>query len=551
MSTTPYKVFISDLHGQGDMFESLVRQRFAVVETLIDEYVARNPKAPLEALRHYLLGESLPSADNLEHFNNLTAMMEILLNFKQDRRFWPVGVETFSSCSWFLNILDEYAITGELDEQRREAIALLDDQDREQLCRYIAKAITALIRYRLYVVGDIYDRGPDAAKILEQLEALPSVSIQWGNHDVLWMGAASGSLECIATVVRLCLKYGDVSTLTEDYGICLNRLADLAEEYYSDDPCLNFVSSCNADAFSSRSYSMMHKAIAIVQFKLEQQIIERNPHFSLADRAMLSKVDFTSGAINLQGNTVVLSDTRFPTVNPESTSSLTEQEWQLIEYLKLQFIGSERLQKHINFLFANGGLLETDDGYTMCHGCLPVDENLEPIPFCVNDRELKGRALFDALELQLRKAYSRRNTNSCKYLSDIAWYLWCGPSSPLFGRDKMTTFERYFIEDKHYHREGKNPYFDARNNQDFVAKVAKELSGDERSVLINGHVPVKLKDAESPIYAQGQLICIDGGFAKAYRSLTGAAGMVLVVDSRKPHLFIVEDLDLRLCFHKL
>lgn len=541
MSAQPYKVFISDLHGQGDVFESLVGRRFGVLEALIGDYMSRNPHAPLEALRHYLLGESLPLSGDLDHFDSLTSMMEVLLNFKQDRRFWPVGVETFSSCSWFLNILDEYAITGGLDEQRREAISLLDEQDREQLCRYIAQAVTDLVRYRLHVVGDIYDRGPDAPQILDRLEQLPAVSIQWGNHDVLWMGAASGSLECMVTVVRLCLKYGHINTLTKDYGICLDSLAELADCCYKNDPCLNFSLNYFPDDLPEKPWQAMHKAIAIVQFKLEQQIIERNPNFSLDERAMLRKVNFSAGQIHLKGENIALSDTIFSTVNPDSTSSLTDQEWQVVEELKSQFIGSKRLQKHIDFLFSNGGLLETDGGYTMFHGCLPVDDDLEPISFCLNDRALKGRALFDALELQLRKAYSRRNTTSCKYLSDVAWYLWCGPHSPLFGREKMTTFERYFVDDKQYHREGKNPYFDARKNPDFIAKVAKELSGNENSILVNGHVPVKLKDGESPIYANGQLICIDGGFAKAYRSVTGAAGMVMVADDKKNYLFSVEE----------
>ncbi|WP_052481271.1 fructose-bisphosphatase class III [Gilvimarinus agarilyticus] len=552
MSAQPYKVFISDLHGQSDVLDALVRQRFGVVETLISDYVSQHPEAPIGALRHYLLDASIVTSETVDHFSHLTSMMEVLLNFKHDRRFWPVGVETFASCSWFLNILDEYAITGELDQNRREAISLLDDQDREQLCRYIAKAVKALLSYRLHVVGDIYDRGPGAAQILDTLESLPAtVSIQWGNHDVLWMGAASGSLECIATVVRLCLKYGDVATLINDYGICLDRLAELANDCYADDPCANFLLSDAPDVADDRPWAAMHKAIAVVQFKLEQQVIERNPQFSLDGRAMLKKVNLASASVELQGEPVALTDANFPTLDCGSTSSLTEQEWQLIEDLKEQFIAADRLQKHVKFLFANGGLLETDGAYTMYHGCVPVGADLEPVEFRVNDRPLKGRALFDALELQLRKAYSRRKTTSCQYLSDIAWYLWCGPLSPLFGREKMTTFERYFIADKQYHKEGKNPYFDARNNPDFVAKIASELSGDPKSILINGHVPVKLKDGASPLFCSGQLACIDGGFARAYRPLTGVAGMVLVGDDAHFRLFSLEQQGDVLDFHEI
>ncbi|MCP8898075.1 fructose-bisphosphatase class III [Gilvimarinus xylanilyticus] len=549
MSTQPYKVFISDLHGQGDVFDSLEKQRFGVVETLLIDYLNEYPQAPREALRHYLLGESLARSGSFDHFQNLIAMMEILLKFKQDRRFWPVGVETFSSCSWFLNVLDEFAITGVLDDQRREAIALLDDQDREQLCRYIAKAVLALVSYRLHVVGDIFDRGPDAAHILDRLEQLPRVNVQWGNHDVLWMGAASGSLECIATVIRLCLKYGHTETLTQDYDISLDKLADFASKAYGCDSCANF--STPLSDSTGRPWSAMHKAIAIIQFKLEEQIIERNTNFAMEARAMLRKVDYARGVVALDNAEVSLTDTAFPTVNPNSTSSLTDEEWRIVEDLKLQFVQSERLHQHINFLFANGSLLGADEQYTMYHGCLPVTEDLQLAAFRVNDRALEGRALFDAFELQLRKAYSRRKSTSCQYLSDIAWYLWCGPQSPLFGRQKMTTFERYFVADKKYHREGNNPYFSARNSLSFVGKVARELRGDGNSILVNGHVPVKLKDGESPRYADGRLICIDGGFSKAYRSKTGAAGMVLVANECRNYLFSIQQDNSGFRFHAI
>ncbi|UTF61022.1 fructose-bisphosphatase class III [Gilvimarinus sp. DA14] len=540
MPAQPYKVFISDLHAQGDMFDALTERRFGILEALLEDYARQSPGAPLSALRHYLLGEEATSPGLSDHFAELTAMMEILLRFKQDRRFWPVGVETFASCSWFLNILDEYAINGVLDDQRRDAIALLDYQDREQLCRYIAKAVLALACYRLHVVGDIFDRGPDAAKILDRLQGMPDVTIQWGNHDVLWMGAASGSLECIATVVRLCLKYGHIETLTRDYGINLNNLAQLARDSYACEPAEQFsVGSTTTDP--NQPWEAMHKAIAVLQFKLEEQIIERNPNFALADRAMLKKVDFSNGFIILEGESVGLSDTYFPTVNSNSTSALTDQEWSVIEDLKAQFVESERLQKHINFLFANGSLLASDGRFVMFHGCLPVNEDLKPAPFQVNQRELSGRALFDAFELQLRKAYSRRGSKNCLYLSDIAWYLWCGPLSPLFGRNKMTTFERYFVADKRFHDEGKNPYFNTRDNQTFIASVAKELGGDGSSVIVNGHLPVKLKDGESPRFANGHLVCVDGGFSGAYRDLTGVAGMVFIADADNTYLFSIHE----------
>ncbi|WP_051084078.1 fructose-bisphosphatase class III [Gilvimarinus chinensis] len=549
MSARPSKVFISDLHGQGEMFDALLEQRFGLLEAVLCEHVSKNPKAPIAALRHYLLNETLASLDSSDHFIHLTAMMEVLLSFKHDRRFWPVGVEVFASCSWFLNIIDEYAITGKLDEQRREAIALLDDQDRDQLCRYIAKAVKSLISYRLHVVGDIYDRGPGAAHILDLLEVLPAVNVQWGNHDVLWMGAASGSLACIATVVRLCLKYGDTSTLTEDYGISLEGLSEFSQSCYSNSNTRCFATEENNSALLP--WDKMHKAIAIIQFKLEEQIIERNPNFAMADRAVLQHIDFFQGTFSSNGLIAELVDTDFPTIDKDSTSALTEAEWLVIEALKQQFIGSERLQKHVNFLFANGSLLASDDQFTLFHGCCPVDDGLEPAAFTVNNRALKGRALFDALELQLRKAYSRRNSLSCQYLSDIAWYLWCGPKSPLFGRQKMTTFERYFIADKAFHQEGKNPYFDARDDEAFIQSIALELSGNRHSVLVNGHVPVKLRRGEPPKRANGKLYCIDGGFAQAYRNTTGAAGMVMLEHGSNIYLFKVAESNNQVCFQQL
>lgn len=535
-----YRVFLSDLHGQGDVFEYLARQKFGIMEALILDLAAGNLSREL-VFRHYLLSGASESETSFSGAAEVSAMMDLLLHFKNERRFWPVCVEVFSSCSWVLAVIDHCAIQDNVSENDLEAILLLEVQDRIRLCNLIAESVKRLVNYRLQVVGDIYDRGPNAAEILDQLETLPSVSIQWGNHDVLWMGAASGSLECIATVVRLCVRYGHTETLTKDYGIDLNTLADFAKTVYADDPCENFVPLSEASDWPAQMLAAMHKAISIIQFKLEHHIIDRNPDFAMEDRLLLRQIDFARGEIRLGNETVDLTDKLFPTVNPSSPSALTDDEWAVVDNLKKQFVHSERLQRHIQYLFANGSLVEADGEYLLFHGCMPVDENQQFMPVVIGGRSLTGRALMDAFELQLRKAHSRRYSSSCKYLSDIAWYLWCGPNSPLFGKQKMTTFERYFIADKRFHKEGKNPYFDLRGDSEFVAKVAEELSGNPDSIIINGHVPVKLKDGESPKHADGQLFCIDGGFSHAYRSRTGAAGMVLVANHQSQHLFLLSE----------
>ncbi|MDO6746428.1 fructose-bisphosphatase class III [Gilvimarinus sp. 1_MG-2023] len=535
-AASPYRVFLSDVHGQGDVFDYLVQEKFGIVEKIVID-ASEHDDSRAGVLRHYLLPRQRTVDAEYSAVSDVVIMMDLLLTFKNERRFWPVCVDAFVNCSWLLPVVDQCAIQAEVSEVDLEAVSRLDAFDRISVCNLIAESVHSLIAYRVQLVGDIFDRGASAPHIIDQLEKLPAVGIQWGNHDVLWMGAASGSLECIATAVRLCIRYGHVETLTDDYSIDLSDLATLAEQAYADDSCEQFMPLSDAAQWSQLQLAAMHKAIAMIQFKLEHHIVERNPDYSMESRLLLNKIDYTHGQISLQGETVDLIDSSLPTVNPHSPTSLTDAEWSVIEKLKQQFVGSERLQRHVNFLFANGSLVDSDGEYLLFHGCMPVDDDLEFLPAPVAGRQVTGRAMFDAFELQMRKAYSRRHSTSCKYLSDVAWYLWCGPNSPLFGKEQMTTFERYFIANKHFHKEGKNPYFDARNDANFVAKVAEELSGDAGSIIINGHVPVKLKAGESPRYANNQLLCIDGGFSQAYRSRTGAAGMVLIANDQSAQLF--------------
>ncbi|MDO3385914.1 fructose-bisphosphatase class III [Gilvimarinus sp. SDUM040013] len=541
-SASTYRVFLSDLHGQGDVFDYLLQEKFGVVEKLVVD--ASSGCNALESLyRHYLIPGNTVAGTVYGEMAHVSQMLKLLLGFKSQRRFWPVCVEVFSSCSWILAIIEQCALRGEVVEGDLESILLLDVQDRDSLCQLVGKAVHCLLTYRLYIVGDIYDRGANAPEIMDKLEKMSSVSIQWGNHDVLWMGAASGSLECIATVVRLCIRYGHIDTLTKDYEIALDSLKQLSVNCYSDDPCENFIPFDKNESWSAQTLAAMHKAISIIQFKLEQQIIRRNANFSMGERLVLDRLDIDAGEMEVNGERVELTDTKFPTLNRESPSSLTEDEWGVIEDLKSQFVGSTRLQRHVHFLFSNGSLIETDENYVMFHGCVPVDEEGNFMSLSMAGRELSGSALFDALELQLRKAHSRRNASSCKYLSDVAWYLWCGPRSPLFGKQQMTTFERYFISDDKYHHEGKNSYFTARNDTSFVQRVSVEMGGEKDSIVVNGHVPVKLASGESPRHAEGQLLCIDGGFSKAYRSRTGAAGMVLIANNENHQLFSVEEIN--------
>ena len=399
----------------------------------------------------------------------------------------------------------------------------------------MAKLIQRLAIARLHVIGDVYDRGPGAHLIMDKLVAYHSVDVQWGNHDILWMGAAAGSDACLANVIRICLRYANMETLENGYAVSLLPLASFAMETYADDPCELFYPKDSAEEYTQNERQLMakmHKAIAIIQFKLEAQIIQRRRQFVMEDRLLLDKVNFDKGTICLEGQEYPLLDAHFPTVDPQNPYELTEKEQLLLERLRLSFANSERLQRHVRFLYSKGSLYLIYNGNLLYHGCIAMKSDGSFASIRADGKTYRAKSFMDRLDRLARQAYFAADQEHKLYGLDAMWYLWSGPRSPLFGKEKMATFERYFIADPATHAEGKNAYYDLRDQPETAVKILREFGLDPQNArIINGHVPVQVKKGESPVKANGRLVVIDGGFSKAYQSKTGIAGYTLIHNS--------------------
>lgn len=398
----------------------------------------------------------------------------------------------------------------------------------------LSNLIQRLVIDHLHIVGDIFDRGPGPHIILDTLCQYHSVDVQWGNHDIVWMGAASGHLACIANVIRMAARYGNLDTLEEGYGINLIPLATFALDVYKDTDCEAFAIKYNTD-YDTKDLSLdmkMHKAIAVLQFKLEGQLIMRRPEFDMQDRLLLEHIDYENKALMLDGVSYALKDVDFPTINRERPYELTAEEEQVMERLRQAFVKCEKLQKHVRFLFSEGGLYKVYNSNLLYHGCVPMDEEGNFNKVNVYGEEYSGKELYDVLEHYARKGYYSHDLKEKLKGQDIIWYIWAGPNSPVFGKDKMATFERYLVEDKELHKETKNAYYRLLDSEMVVNRILQEFGLDEsRSHIVNGHVPVERKKGETPIHCGGKLLVIDGGFSKAYQDKTGIAGYTLVVNS--------------------
>ena len=403
----------------------------------------------------------------------------------------------------------------------------------------LCNLIQRLVIDHLHIVGDIYDRGKGPHVIMDTLSAYHSVDIQWGNHDIVWMGAASGQTACMATVLRISARYGNLDTLEEGYGINLIPLATFALKTYENSDCSVFSIKYGADydVKDLKLDMMMHKAIAIIQFKLEGQLILAHPEYHMDDRLLLDKIDFEKGTVRIGDKEYEMLDSDFPTVDPKDPYRLTAEEEQVVERLRHAFVHCEKLQKHVRFLFAKGSMYKIFNSNLLYHGCVPMDEdgNFEQIN--VYGKLCSGKKLYEVLETYARKGYYSQDKEERRKGRDTLWYIWAGPKSPVFGKDKMATFERYFIADKETHKETKNAYYRLYDNEEILNKILREFGLDEhRSHIINGHVPVEIKRGETPIKCNGKLLIIDGGFSKAYQGKTGIAGYTLVANSHGMNL---------------
>ena len=404
----------------------------------------------------------------------------------------------------------------------------------------IANVIQRLAIDSLHILGDIYDRGPGAHIIMDTMRKYHSWDMQWGNHDILWMGAAAGNDACICNVIRLSLRYGNLPTLEEGYGINLVPLATFAMETYKNDPCMEFIpkttgGATQLDEKTLRLTAQMHKAIAVIQFKVESQIIAKHPEWKMNDRCLFEHVDYQNGTIDLQGKTYKMSSCSFPTINPAAPSELSPEEEILISKLHHSFSVCEKLHKHIRVMLQHGCMYGIYNNNLLFHASCPLNEDgsLKEVEIYPG-KKYSGRALMYHTGMQIRTAFQQDSAPEERdYAIDYFLYLWCGPDSPLFDKSKMATFERYFIADKETHVEEKGYYFKLRDDEEVIDHIldAFGVVGSNRHI-INGHVPVRTLKGENPIKANGKLMVIDGGFSKAYHNETGIAGYTLVYHSR-------------------
>lgn len=541
--------FLTDIHGEYESFNHVLRNASGVIKRKImyvfGDILSEKEIKSLATLIYYpeqKLSIILKDEDNIEDWYkiNMHRLIEICRHVSSKYTRLKVRKALPKDFAYIIEeLLHERPDRMDKEAYYSEIIKTIIRIGRaDEFISAISKLIQRLVIDRLHIVGDIFDRGPGSDIVMDTLMNYHNVDVQWGNHDILWMGAAAGSEACIATVIRICARYVNLDIIEEGYGINLLPLATFALEWYSDDECVAFRPKDDCLAYSEKDLKLicqMHKAISIIQFKLEGEIINRRPHFGMQDRLVLNKINYEDGTINLDGKIYELNDSKFPTINPENPYELIPEERELVEKLRLSFKNSERLQKHVRFLFAKGSIYLNCNSNLLYHGCIPLNEDysFKKVKIGASGREYSGKLYLDRLEVLVREGYFYKNNPEAKrYGMDLTWYLWTGPESPLFGKDKMTTFERYFVDDKQAHVENKTTYFKLQDNEDVCNIIFKEFGlNPETSHIINGHVPVKIKKGESPIKANGKLLVIDGGLSKAYQDTTGIAGYTLIYNS--------------------
>lgn len=415
---------------------------------------------------------------------------------------------------------------------------IIDTYRADQFIIALCNLIQRLVIDSLHIIGDIYDRGPGAHLIMDTLSHYHNMDIQWGNHDILWMGAAAGNECCMANVLRTSLRYANLVTLEDGYGINLLPLATFAMYTYGEDPCKNFYPKIEEgdkthNERTCRLIAQMHKAITIIQFKLEAALIKRRPDFEMQSRNLLEKIDFNKGVFVLDGKEYEMTDTSFPTIDPKDPYKLTKEEEETIRKLHSSFMGSEKLRSHMHCFLTHGSMYLNINSNLLYHASVPLNADGSFKEVTIGKKAYKGKDLLDRVDSLVRYALSDERSPEHEYAVDYMWYLWCGPNSPLFDKAKMATFERYFLKDKELHKEAKGAYNTLRDNEEICDRILAEFGvTGEHCHIVNGHMPVKTRKGEKPLKANGKLIVIDGGFSKAYQPETGIAGYTLVYHSR-------------------
>ena len=537
--------FLTDIHGEYEAFSHVLRNGSGAVRKKIDDVFGHTlgtaDKKAIATLIYYprekmeLVKKEEP---DMENWYKITLYRLIEICKTVASKYTRSKVRK-ALPSQFAYVIEEL-ITEKQEVLDKEAYydaivtTIIDIRKAEDFIIALAELVQRLVIDHLHVLGDIYDRGPAPHFIMDKLMNYHSLDIQWGNHDIVWMGAASGQLSCIANIVRISARYGNLDILEDGYGINLLPLATFSMTTYQDDPCTCFKTKGNStgNLEEAKLNMQMHKAISIIQFKLEGQLAARRPCFQMQNRRLLHRIDYEKGTITLNGKTYALLDTNFPTIDPKDPYALSPEEGEVMERLQSAFVKCEKMQQHMMLLLKKGSLYKVFNGNLMYHGCVPLNEDGSFKEAKVYDKAYKGKALYDALELYVRKAFFAQDLEEKKKGEDIMWYIWCGPNSPLFGKDKMATFERYFIKEEETHKEGKNPYYRFQENEDVMNRILKEFGLQGEDVhIINGHVPVHHASGESPVKCGGKVLVIDGGFSRAYQKETGIAGYTLIYNS--------------------
>ena len=547
--------FFSDLHGEHEAFIHLLRSASGVIREKISEtfshILPEKEEVELANLIYYpdrIMNQLELSGQADDDWLRVTIYRLVQICKVVSSKYTRSKVRKKMPPE-FSYIIDELLHVDYNDDNKRvyysEIIrSIIDIRIGDKFIIALCELIQNLTIDCLHIIGDIFDRGPRADMIMNELLQFHDVDIQWGNHDISWMGAATGNLACICNVLRIAISYNSFDVLEDGYGINLRPLSMFAARVYRNDPCERFspqiLDENIYDAVDPGLAAKMHKAIAIIQFKVEGQIIKRHPEYEMNDRILLKSIDYNKGTVTVEGKEYPLLDASFPTIDPASPLTLNEEEEELLRTLQLSFLHNELLHRHVRFLYSHGSMYKCYNSNLLYHGCIPMREDGTFEEICMEGSSYSGKALMDYVDNKIQNAYFLpEHTQESRDARDFMWYLWCGAKSPVYGKGKMTTFEHYFIEDHETHMEPMNPYYRLSIKEEYCEKILSEfgLSG-ESAHIINGHVPVKIKEGESPVKAGGRLFLIDGGLSKAYQSKTGIAGYTLIYNSN--HLALAE-----------
>lgn len=539
--------FISDLHGEYEAVAHILNNASGVIRDKIDllfaDTVSEEERAKLATLIYYpqqkLVLLKAEHEQDLDEWYHATLVRLVDICRLVASKYTRSKVRKALPAD-FAYIIDEL-LHADHYEKNKEAYygrifsSIVDVGRADAFIEAVSQLIKRLAVDRLHILGDIYDRGPGAEDIIELLRRHHAVDIVWGNHDMLWMAAAAGNEACIANVLNVSLSYANVDTLENGYGISLRALTTFAERVYGDSMAFRpkVLEQDKIGLNDVELVAKLRKAAAVMQLKLEGQIIARHPEYDMDERMLLEHIDTAAGTVNIGGKVYPLRDSDFPTIDPARPYELTADERALMDSLKESFVRSDKLQAHIRFLFEKGSLYRCVNSNLLFHGCVPLTRDGSLARFEFDGKRLWGRRLFDYCEKKVRDGYfAPRGSRQKRDGEDFMWWLWCGKNSPVFGRTRMTTFERMLVEDKASHEEPKNDYYRYMNDPKVLAGIFEEFGLDPKeSHIINGHIPVKSKDGESPIKCDGRLLTIDGGFCKAYQKTTGIAGYTLIYNS--------------------